>query len=298
MTIGKHWPLVAALILLYAALGVCLIVSMDRNDGHFVYVLDDPYIHMAVAKNLAEHGVFGVTRHGFSAATSSIGWPLLLWPLYLLLGPNAVVPLVLNVGCATAVVCVVYLLLREQEFPPGLNFLCLLAFFFCIPLPAIVFTGMEHTLHVLLAVMFLYLAARSLVEDGSGRLRASLGSELQFSIFGSPRTTKLLYYSLPPLITMTRYEGAFMVAVVCLLLALRRRLLQAAVLGTLGALPVIVNGLISLSKGWHFLPNSVLLKGRMPSGSSLDQVLNWFRATGIMLIQQPHVPALGIATLL
>jgi hypothetical protein len=33
---------------------------LRQTNGHFVYSLDDPYIHLAVAKNLARHGVWGV----------------------------------------------------------------------------------------------------------------------------------------------------------------------------------------------------------------------------------------------
>lgn len=283
MAIGKHWPLVAALAVLYAVLGACLVLSLRQNDGHFIYVLDDPYIHMAVAKNLTEHGVAGVTRHGFSSSTSSIGWPLLLALTYLVLGTHAVAPLVWNVLCATAVVGTVYLLLNRQGVPPRLNFLYLLVISFCTPLPAIVFTGLEHTLHVLLAVAFLYLAAKFLSQQPGGR------SE-------SPGATRAFYFALPPLITMTRYEGALMIAVVCLLLAIRRRLREAAVLGVLGAVPVVVSGLVAVSKGWLFLPNPVLLKGRVPPGSSFDQVLAWLRSTALTLISQPHVPALIVAT--
>ncbi|MBN2475358.1 MAG: hypothetical protein JXB62_12170 [Pirellulales bacterium] len=283
--IGKHWPLAAALAVLYAALAVCLAVSLERNDGHFVYVLDDPYIHMAVARNLSEHGVFGITRYEFSSSTSSIDWPLLLALSYWLTGPGVFAPLVLNVAAATAVVWLAYVLLRQRGIPPGLNLVSLLILCFCTPLPAIVFTGMEHTLHVLLAVGFVFLAARFLAEEPEAA-RASSGG------------LRAIYFALPPLITMTRYEGAFLVAVVGLLSVLRRRFRQAAALGVLGAAPVVLSGLVSMAHGWHFLPNSVLLKGRMPPGSSLDQVLGSLRSTAVTLIQQPHIPALGIATLL
>ncbi len=320
-TIGNHWPAAAALLLLYAVLGACLAAALERNDGHFTYVLDDPYIHMAWAKNLAEHGVAGVTRYAYSSSSSSIGWPLLLASTYLVSGTNALAPLVLNVLCATAVVWLAYVLLSRQGISPWLNFGCLSMIAFCTPLPAIVFTGMEHTLHVLLAMAFLYLAAKSVSrpEKGTGPICAKhpkgRSGKLDLSPFPPPgdgreaqqaspesklwrRAATACYFALPALITMTRYEGALMIGVVCLLLAIRRRIWEAVALGLLGAAPVVVNGLVAVSKGWHFLPNPVLLKGRTPSGFSFDQILDGLRLTALTMIRQPHVPAMIAATLL
>src|SRR5438132_223114 len=72
------WPALAAIA---ALLALCLwLVSRASSlaGGAFTYPLDDAYIHLAVAKNLAAHGVWGVTQHGFTFANSSLAWPLLL----------------------------------------------------------------------------------------------------------------------------------------------------------------------------------------------------------------------------
>ena len=44
---------------------------------------------MAVARNLAEHGVWGVTRYEFTSSTSSLAWPLLLAAADLVVGVRA-----------------------------------------------------------------------------------------------------------------------------------------------------------------------------------------------------------------
>jgi asparagine N-glycosylation enzyme membrane subunit Stt3 len=44
--------------------------SIRINGGHLVYALDDPYIHMAIAKNVVQHHVWGVTPFGFTSASS------------------------------------------------------------------------------------------------------------------------------------------------------------------------------------------------------------------------------------
>jgi len=61
-------------------------------------------------------------------------------------------------------------------------------------------------------------------------------------------------------------------------------------LGGLGILPVVIYGLISLSNGGYFLPNSVLLKGKMPSLSSLENIVDFFGYSGYyQLLLSPHI---------
>jgi hypothetical protein len=49
------------------------------NGGHFTYALDDAYIHLALARNIA-HGHYGVNAGEFAAPASSALWPFLLAP--------------------------------------------------------------------------------------------------------------------------------------------------------------------------------------------------------------------------
>jgi hypothetical protein len=55
-----------------------LCVAMTRfTNGTFVYPLDDTYIGMAIARNLAMHGVLGITSREFSSSGSSpLFWAL------------------------------------------------------------------------------------------------------------------------------------------------------------------------------------------------------------------------------
>ncbi len=50
---ARHWPVLAAIIILWCTVLLLLILSVRQNQGHLVYALDDPYIHMAIAKNFA-----------------------------------------------------------------------------------------------------------------------------------------------------------------------------------------------------------------------------------------------------
>ena len=69
-----------ALFFLLGGLIVQTLLILHLRGGHFSYTLDDAYIHLALAENLAG-GHYGVNLGEYSAASSSILWPLLLIPL-------------------------------------------------------------------------------------------------------------------------------------------------------------------------------------------------------------------------
>src|SRR2546426_12843516 len=111
---GRIWPVGAAVGLYFVALGAMIAVSLRRTDGHFVYPLDDAYIHMAIAKNAAVHHVWGVTRYEFTSSTSSPLWTALLAAVYWIGGVNDVAPLVLNVIFGSLIVLAAYGLMRQD----------------------------------------------------------------------------------------------------------------------------------------------------------------------------------------
>src|SRR3954447_15747321 len=87
----------------YLTLVAALLLSIaHRTGGHFVYALDDPYIHLALAENLA-HGHYGLNATEFASPSSSILWPFLLVPLTGT-SVHGLLPLALNVvfGLAAA----------------------------------------------------------------------------------------------------------------------------------------------------------------------------------------------------
>ena len=68
----QQWPLILSLTILWVTTAVVTLLVSNNTLGHLTYVLDDPYIHMAVAKNFVSYGVWGVTKYGFTSVTSSI----------------------------------------------------------------------------------------------------------------------------------------------------------------------------------------------------------------------------------
>src|SRR5690349_2736474 len=98
--------LAVAILGLYAACAV-------RNGGTFVYCVDDAYIHLALAKNLVTHGVYGVRPDAFAAASSSIAWPWMLVLCMKVASPLVeVAPLALGALAAAMLAALVLRILR------------------------------------------------------------------------------------------------------------------------------------------------------------------------------------------
>ena len=250
---------VASVVGIYLlACGILLILSLARTEWHLVYPLDDAYIHMAIAKNLAGHGVWGVTRYEFTSCSSSPLWIILLSGLYRIFGVNEWIPLLLNLLFGALVLVVAHHWLARSISKRASTAVTVLALCFLIPVPVLALSGMEHTLHVLLLILFSGTAMR-LLED---RHQNSL---LLWAIA----------LALLVLMVMTRFESLFVAGIFCMLLGFQRRWKWASVSVAAAASPVIIGSLISLSRGWLWLPNSLLLKGAMPRFSSLSGIVGF-----------------------
>jgi len=256
---NRLWPFLAAIALLVIAVEFALAASMRQNAGHVVYALDDPYIHMAMAKNAALHHVWGVSATHFTSSSSSLLWTAALALLFAILGVHELIPFVVNTLIAVLLLAIVLRQLSRDDraLPAGYQFVILAAVVFCTPLPGLVFVGQEHILHAAVNVMFVATAA-SFVNTGGSRL-------------GDPIFRRLCALAL--LLSLIRYEALFAVAIVSIILIVQRRWRQATVFVIAGIAPVALYGVVSKSLGWYWLPNSVFLKGARPDLSSLHGII-------------------------
>ena len=95
-------PLFLPSAVFLASLAAALRTALRLTDGHLIYALDDAYIHMAVAKTLASHGIWGCTPFHFSSSSSSLLWTFGLGVAYRAFGVHDWTPLVTNVAFAIA----------------------------------------------------------------------------------------------------------------------------------------------------------------------------------------------------
>ena len=234
----------APYIVLGIVLAIYLIFSIHvlraelSSTGTLVFPLDDTYIGMAMAKNLALHGVWGISATRFASAASSPGYYLLLAGLYRITGPTVWGPLALSLTFGFLVLVMAWRLLAQTHW--GVQLLALLAIFYFVPMHVIGLLGMEHTLHLLLVLGFLQLVGTALARQKSPGWGLMLLTSVLVSV---------------------RYESLFMVAVAGLLYLLQRQFWPAIRLGLAAAMPVAVYGAISMWNGAYWLPHSIAMKG-------------------------------------
>jgi len=222
----------------YVAITLILAVAAYRVcERHFVYPVDDSYIGMAMAKNLALHGVWGVSPNGFSSSSSSILYTLLLAGAYRITGVHECVPFALSWMFGLGTIFVAGRILKDFSDRRWQTAVLIVMVVFT-PLFVVGMLGMEHSLHLLLTLLFLEYFLRQEPGERLRRLAA-----------------------ITALMVATRYEGLFLAGPAVCVLAGQRRWRAAATTATAAALPVFAYALFSLAHGGYWLPNSVALKG-------------------------------------
>ena len=231
--------------------------------GAFTYTLDDAYIHLALAKNIWL-GHYGINLTEHSAPSSSILWPFLLAPFASVPLAFEHVPLLINAACA---VCSGFLLLGIF---PELGRLAAPAFalvmMMSMNLYGLVFTGMEHSLQILLVLMTLW---------GLTRPEA----------LGSSRPMAVLWWCSLCLLPLVRYEGmAISLPVLAYQYASGSRRNSVIAAGALIA-ALIVFSLYLHAMGLGFVPSSVLAKSSYSdSGSTFYNFLGNIQKYGFLLV--------------
>ncbi len=230
-----------ALPLTVMALVVFAIVGQSYSVAtRVLYPIDDPYIHLAMARHFAEHGLWGVSLAGFSASSSSPGWTALLASGFYLFGSQEWLPLALNMAAGLALIWLFCVYLIHQQWHWAAAGATATLVCFVLPLPALVCLGMEHTVHVLFAALLAYLAARQQTE--------------------SPDSSPSLLFCTAAVATAFRFETVFVVAPLALMFIARKQWKTALGATIFSALPIVVMGAIQLANGWEFFPASIVRK--------------------------------------
>jgi hypothetical protein len=216
-----------------------------HTGGTLMYPLDDTFIHLTIAKNLALHGTWGITGGEFQSASSSLLYTFLLAALIRIFGAHVWIPLFVNIISGIILIIMLTKRLRKENLGPFGQLIILLAVIFFTPVPILVISGMEHTLQCLFTFLFIFRFSDWLEKTDNEAGKNNL-------------PIPLFLYGV--LCCTIRYEGLFLIAIACLLLLYKRRIRAAFLLGFVCLLPVVLFGLYSISKGSYFLPNSVLIK--------------------------------------
>ena len=277
-------PLLLPLALFLVSLGTALRIALRWTDGRLVYALDDAYIHMAVAKTLASHGIWGCTPFHFSSSSSSLLWTFGLGVAYRAFQVHDCTPLVLNVAFAIGTLVVADVSLARFGAPPVLRASALLGIVVAFPLSGMALMGMEHILHLLLTIGFAAVAVEALTRPSESP-RVERRRTVALCILGA-------------LLGASRYEGFFLIGLACLAFLVRRQLRRAVSTGVAALLPVAVFGAISAANGSYFLPNPLMVKAVGETASTVSALLKPFGSEDLAFLQNnramPILIGLGV----
>jgi hypothetical protein len=276
--LARYGPLAASLALLLGAAFALDAAALHIARGHLVYALDDSYIQMAIAKNLAAHGVWGVTRDAFSGAGSSLAWPLVLAAIDRGVGLGERAPFVLNLIAAVIVLVMADAWLRRQRTGAWLSAAALALLVLAVPLAFLPLVGMEHAWQSAAALALATAGVRSLTTADARERRAAFGWTLA-AVVGA---------------VALRYDTASVVVVVVTCFAWRREWARATALVMAAAVPVAAYAMVAARHGWPLVPSPVLMKQRLAG----VHLFSWHGAADVMgggaLAALIHVPALFV----
>ncbi len=271
-TLSPRLVMILTLAALALPVSVIEYAVLRKTNGAWTYPLDDTFIHMALAKNLAFHGTWGISAHEFASASSSVLYSVLLAVLFRVFSVQVIIPFLVNCVAGVVLLLAVQRWLKKEGINGGPQLWILLSLLFFTPLPILLVCGMEHTLQCLFSFLFIFGFAGWLEVRTAGGAVPLFGSGSSGS--GSKWTMPWALPVFGMLVTGIRYEGMFLVGVACLLLLWYRQFWLGVRLGLLSLLPLILFGIYSVARGSYFLPNSVLLKSdSLPL--SVSGIMHW-----------------------
>ncbi len=240
--VKQNWPLIVSVSVFLIGSAYYVISIMNREQGHFTYYYDDTYIHMAMAKNFAQYGVWGVTKYAFTSCSSSLLWTALLAFVYLFTGPSEAVPYIVCLLASIILLYAFFSIYRKEGVKNIYTFLALMLLSYLIYLPSLAVSGLEHIAHALITILFFYYAAEVASGVKTGKKDIIILVLLSFSV---------------PLL---RYEGLLSIFLLVLVLLVQKKIFYALLVFLSGTVPISVFGLISVSKGWPPVPISIIFK--------------------------------------
>ena len=249
-----------------------LVAALSVSEWNFSYALDDAYIHMAIVKNLVNHGLWGVDSFSHASASSSPLWILVLVPFFALLGEHYFLytPFILNVVFQISALYVVFQIVssfvqQEKQYQYAVLMMLITPF---VPLT---FGGMEHSLQMFLVVLMLKHFLKYL--------------NTQYN------RDKYMLVILAPFIVMVRYEDfAFITAIALVLAVFKREYVLSLVLLVSGLLFVGVFGIISKQYlGLDYIPSSILAKSALGKEFHLASLIKTTALKFLDNIWLPHI---------
>jgi len=211
---------------------------LQKTDAHYIYFIDDAYIHLAMAKNFAFHDVWGITKYKFSSTSSSPLFTYLLSVLIKIFGNNDQLPLYFNIVFGGGIL---YFLNKYFSgiFTTIKNIVLSVIFtvLFAV-LHLQVLSGMEHVFHVFLFVVNIFCLSNFKNKS------AVLGFYLSLLLMG-----------------LVRFESMFYFVILAFVFILIKKWKKAIAILLIGFIPIVVFCYFNYQQDGYLFPNSVVVKG-------------------------------------
>ncbi|WP_373999500.1 hypothetical protein [Bdellovibrio bacteriovorus] len=216
---------------------VCLLFWFTEGFTFFKFTLDDPYIHMKLAKNIGL-GHYGFNLSQYSAPSSSILWPFFLAP-FSTSSYFEFAPLIINIILSFVLIVLIFKTILDFQFSArNTSFLTLVIIAF-VNLFGMTVNGLEHVLQMI-AVVLIFREFSSILKDEK-RSICGISLVLAFSI-------------------CIRYEMLIFWAAIACFYLYKRQFKKTFFVSILPLLPAIAFSLYLKSLGLGYLPSSVVAK--------------------------------------
>jgi len=272
------------------AIVVLVVASLVRTEGHFAYLLDDTAIHLSVARNLTEHGTWGVNAGHYESASSSPLWTLLIAAVtFVMPAGDHLAPLMLS---TTAVVGALAVLARAQDLlrpawrrPLDIAATAVLVLVVLF-LPVLGVMGMEHAFHIAVLLAAMHLVTLLDIDDAPPK---ALAAACVILATASLVRFEMLFVAVGIGVGLLATSTAAL-SPTHLARPLSGQVRRAVLFGSAVGGPIAAYGAFNLAMGQSFFPNSVVGKsalshaGLVPSPYDTWQALSRDPAVLILLV--------------
>ncbi len=281
--IYRYIPLLVILIIIfYSAFEI-----FNSCQANYIYPLDNSYIHLSLAKNFSNYGIWGVTKYEFSSSSSSILFTLILSIVMKIFGNNHLYPLSINIIFLYFVIYLIFNKFRpliffenaekKQKIISGIILSSVvLIIILLIPMVFLTLSGMEHVLQILINLIFI------------NRLI------IYFEKFSNKNFIFLLFSSI--FVGLVRYEGLFLILISLFFFIIKNRFKNGLILLIISVLPLLIYGLISEAYGSLIIANSIFLKSTKPENIEFIGIVKYAFSWIPNLIKEPHLLTIFISS--
>lgn len=227
-------PLAINTIILF----LILYLSMAVTGGGIHYALDDAYIHMAIAKNIVNYGVYGVGPEQIAFASSSPVWTALLSFIFLFTQSEAV-PMILSIFFSYLIVLATYLIAREMDCTKNQSALASIFVILFMPMTPIVFGGMDQIVHIFFFLLLILFFIKSEKDNKFNNI----------------------FYAVSIIAGGSRIENLFITAPICVYLFYKKEYKKSIIFLICCISIFTIHGVYSYHMGEYPLPTSIVAKG-------------------------------------